>query len=120
MRESCGMLEQHRRLHEQVEHEDHGADEQNEELHRDFGHGVEKQAQAALGDRFAGEVALHLRLIAAEIGKEKEGAAQQAAPDIEAVVPIEVSGDGVQPSGGARQKNGVAEGHGMRAAARSP
>jgi hypothetical protein len=102
-------LEQHRRLHEQVEHKHHGADEQNEELHGDLGHGVEQQAQPALRDGAAGQVALHLRLVAAEVGEEQERAADQAAPDIEAVVPVEVGGDRVEAAGLARQKHGVAE-----------
>src|SRR5664279_5446874 len=102
------LLEQHGRLYKQVEHEHHGADEQDEELHGDLGHGVEEEAQAALGDRFPGEIALHLGLIAAEIREEEEGAADEAAPDVEAVVPIEVGGDGVEASGRARQIYGVA------------
>ena len=119
MRASSVCWNSTRRLHEQVEHEHHGPDEQDEELHGDFGHGVEQQAQAALRDGFAGQVALHLRLVAAEIGEEQERAADQAAPDVEAVVPIEVGGDGVQPARRARQEHGVAERDRMRAAARS-
>src|ERR1035438_2672059 len=71
--------------------------------------GVEVQGETALGDRFSGEIALHLGLIAAEVGEEEKRAADEAAPDIEAVVPIEVGGDGVEASGGARQKDRVAE-----------
>src|SRR5580700_9245159 len=40
-------LEHHRRWLEDVEHEHHGADEQYEELHRDFGDSREQQAQLA-------------------------------------------------------------------------
>ena len=66
-----------------------------------------------------GQIALHLRLVASEIGEEQEGAAEQAAPDVEAVVPIEMRGDGVQPARRARQVHRVAEVTPARAAARS-
>ena len=84
-------------------------DEQDEELHRDLGHGVEQQAEAALRDRFAGEIALHLGLVAAEIGQRQEHAADQAAPEVVAVVPIEVQIHGVQPARRAGELHRVEE-----------
>src|SRR5258708_6969673 len=82
------LLEQHRGRNEKIEDEYHGPDEEDKKLHRDLGYRVEQQAEAALRDGFAGEVALHLRLVASEVGKEQERAADQAAPEIVAVVPI--------------------------------
>ena len=78
----------------------------------DLRHCVEQQAQPARGHRTPRQVALHLRLVAPEIGEEQEGAAQQAAPDVEAVVPVEVGSDRVQPPGRARQVYGIAERYG--------
>ena len=57
-------IEEQRRGDELVEDEDHGPDEEDEELHRHLDHGVDQQAQAALGDRAAGQVALDLGLVA--------------------------------------------------------
>ena len=104
-----GLLEEHRRLDEQIKYKHHSADEQNEKLHGDFGHGVEQQAEAALGDGASREIALHLRLVAAEVGEKQERAAEQAAPDVVTVVPIEVGGHHVEAAGGARQVDGVAK-----------
>ena len=91
-------LEQQRRPFENEEHKHHRADEQDEELHRDLGHRVEQQAEPALRHRFSGEIALHLRLIAAEVSQRQKHPANYAAPDVIAVVPIEVESDGIQPS----------------------
>src|SRR5579875_4228575 len=61
-------LKNHRRLHKQRDDEDNRADEQNEDLHWDLHDGVEQKTETALRDGFAGEIALHLTLIAAKIG----------------------------------------------------
>ncbi len=83
------------------EHEHHRADEEYEELLRDLRQSVKQQPQAALGNRFAGEVALHLRLIATEVSQGQEHSADKAAPDVVSVVPIEMRGHGIQSSRGA-------------------
>ena len=108
------MLEQHWRFDEHIEDEHHGADEQDEELHRNLGHGVEQQAEPAFRDRAAGEVPLHLRLVAPEVRQKQKRAAYETAPDIEAVVPVEVGGDGVESPRRACQKHRVAERHRVR------
>ena len=56
---------------------------------------------------FAGKIALHLALIAAEIGERQERTADQPAPEVVAIVPIEVEIHGVQTAGGARQMHRV-------------
>src|SRR5687767_5477739 len=60
-------IEEQWRSDELIENEHHGADEQDEKLHRHFHHAVEEKPETALRDGLAGEVALHLRLIGAEI-----------------------------------------------------
>ena len=107
-RQLC-VLEQHRRLDEHVKDKHHGADEEDEELHWNLGHGIEQQADPAFHDRAAGEVPLHLRLVAPEVRQKQKRAAYETAPDIEAVVPIEVGGDGVEAAGGPGEIHGIAE-----------
>src|SRR6185312_14736046 len=98
-------LKQQRRLFEREKDEYHGANEENEELHRDLRQCVEQQSQPALGNRLSSEIALHLGLIATEVGQRQERSADKPAPYVVAVVPIEVRGHGVQSSGGAHQRN---------------
>ncbi len=82
-------IEKYRRGLELIEHEQHRPDEENEKLHGNFDHPVEQQPHAALGDGAPGEVALHLRLVGAEVGKLQEQPAQDAGPHRVAVVQIE-------------------------------
>src|SRR5438067_603491 len=56
------------------------AQQQDDELHRDLQHGVEHQAQTALAQRGAADVALHLRLVGAEVREREEQAAEHAGP----------------------------------------
>ena len=85
------------RLREKKKNEHHGeADEENEELHRHFCHGVEQQAEPALRNRTAGEISLDLRLITAEIAQREERPVYQAAPEVVAIVPVKLQIDGVQ------------------------
>ena len=74
--------------HEEDEH--HGPNEEHGKLHGDLGHCIEQQAQAALRDALTGKVALHLALVAAEVGKRKKHAADQAAPQVVAVVQVKL------------------------------
>ncbi len=46
--------------------------------------------QLALRDRLSGEVSLHLRLIASEVTQHEECAAQQSAPQVVPVIPVEL------------------------------
>ena len=62
-----GLIEKERRLFELEENENHHAGQEDEELHRQLEDGVEKEAEAAGGERAAGEVALDLRLVGSEI-----------------------------------------------------
>src|ERR1019366_1466060 len=68
-------LEQKRWLLEGEEDEHHRSDEENEKLHRDLRHGVEKQSEPTLPNRFSGEIPLHLRLIATEVSQGEEHSA---------------------------------------------
>ena len=74
---------------ELVEHEHQRAEQQDEELHRNFEQSVEHEAEAALAQRRAAEVALHLRLVGAEIRERQEQAAEEAAPERVACVGVE-------------------------------
>jgi hypothetical protein len=57
---------------EVVEDEDEHAREQDEELHGHFQERVEQQGEPALGEARAGEVTLHLALVAPEIRQHQE------------------------------------------------
>src|SRR5665213_4252174 len=81
-------LEQQRRLFKSKEDEHHRADEEDEELHRDLRQGVEQQSQAALRNRFSGEVPLHLGLIAAEVSQGEEHSTYEATPEVITIVPV--------------------------------
>ena len=82
------LVEEDRRRLELVEDEHQHAQQQDEELHRDLEHGVEHQPEPALAQRRPREVALHLRLVGAEVRQRQEEAAQQAGP--EGVAPVHV------------------------------
>src|SRR2546427_797419 len=58
-----GLVEEDGVRHELVEDEQERAEQQDHELHRDLQDGVEDQAQPALPQRGAADVALHLRLV---------------------------------------------------------
>ena len=98
-----------RRLLENVKHEHHGSDEQDKKLHRDLGYGGKEQAQLAFRYRFAGQITLHLGLVASKIGERQKHPADQAAPQVIAVVPIEVKIDGVELSGHTGQAHRIQE-----------
>ena len=89
-------MKQQGRLIEQEEDEYHGADIQNQELHGHFRHGVEQEAEAALANRFPGQIALHLALVGAEIGEREERPADHAAPQVVTILPVEVRHHGVE------------------------
>src|SRR5690606_14547129 len=78
-------VEEDRRRREQVEDEDEEADQQDDELHRHLEEAVEEEAEPALRDRAPRQVALHLRLVGAEIGEREEEAAGDARPEIVAI-----------------------------------
>ena len=90
------LVEVHRRRLELVKHEQQHAQRQDEQLHGDFEHGVEHQAQSAFAERRAAQVALHLRLIGAEIGQHQKRGAQHARPERVAVFEVERVIDGLQ------------------------
>ena len=74
------LVEEDRRLVELVEHEEQQPDDEDAELHRQLHQAVEHEAEPRLGQRRARQVALHLRLIGAEVGELHEEAAGDAAP----------------------------------------
>jgi hypothetical protein len=69
-----------------IEDKHQNAQQQDAKLHRDFAHGVEHQAEPALAQRCAGNVALHLRLVGAEIGEHQKSSADQPRPKRVALV----------------------------------
>ena len=83
------LVEQHRRFFKLVEDEDQRAGEQDEKLQRHFHPGVEHQADPAVGDGFARQVPLHLRLVAPKIREGQEHAADQSRPERVPVARIE-------------------------------
>ena len=103
-------IEKHRRLFELVEDKDQHPEQQDEELHRDFAHGIEHQAQPAFAQRSAGKVTLHLRLVGAEIGQQQKYSAEQPGPERVALVDIDRKIHGVQFLKSAGQGQRVGEG----------
>ena len=81
-----GRIEKQRRLLELIEDKNQDAEQQDAELHRDFAHGVEHEAEPAFAQRRAGNVALHLRLVGAEIGQHQKCSAEQSRPKSVALV----------------------------------
>ena len=75
----------------------------------DFHETVEEQTDTAVSDGFARQVALHLRLVATEIGKRQEHSANQAGPQVIAILEIEGKIHGVEFPGDTRQVQRVAE-----------
>src|SRR4030065_422445 len=75
--------------HELVKHEDHGPDEEDDELHRDFKDAVGQKPLAAFVDRPSGQIALDLRLVRPEIRQGDEGPPDEARPGIIPVLPVE-------------------------------
>src|ERR1700751_21849 len=82
-------LKDHRGGHEKRNHEDHDPNKENEQLHRDLHSRVEQQTQAALRDRFAGQISLHLALIAAEICQSQKSSANKPAPSVVSIAPVQ-------------------------------
>ena len=75
------LIEEHRRVGlGLIEHEQERSDHDDEELHRDFEDGVEHQPQSSFAQRRAADVALHLRLVGAEIGERQKQSAENPAP----------------------------------------
>jgi len=70
---------------------------------RDLEEGVEHEAEAALAEARAADVALDLRLVGAEVGKRKEETAEDAAPDCVADFEVGVVVDGLEFAEGARR-----------------
>ena len=76
-----GRIEQQRRLLKLIEDKNQDAEQQDGKLHRDFAHGIEHQPQPAFAQRCAGKIALHLRLVGAEIGQHQKRPAEQSRPE---------------------------------------
>ena len=94
---------------ELVEDEDQRAEQQDEELHRDLQQRVEHEAEPALAQRGAADVALHLRLIGAEVGERQEESAEQAGPESVALGGIERKIHGLELAQGAGEVGGPGE-----------
>ena len=110
-------VEEQRRRHELVEDEDHGPDEEDDELHRDLEDAVGQEPLAAFGDRPSGQIALDLRLVRPEIGQGDEAPADEARPEVVAVLPVEGEIDDVQLPELSGHVDGVREGDVGRAGA---
>src|SRR5579875_687822 len=102
-------LENHRRCDKQREHKDDRANEENEQLHRYLHNSVEEQTQPALHNRAAGEVSLHLALITSKIGQSKKCAANQSAPQVVAIGPVQMQINDIQPASSAGKMQGIPE-----------
>src|SRR5580692_10802554 len=100
-------MEQKGRALKHEEHKYNRPKEQNEKLDRNLRHGVKQQAEPALTDRFAREISLHLALIAAEIGQREEHAADETAPQVVAIVPVEAEIHGIEPSRSPGNSHGI-------------
>ena len=83
-----GTIKKERRLFELIKHEDHCAEQQDEELHRHFENRVEKEAEPARTKRIAGKVALNLGLIGPKIGKGEKESADETGPESVALMRI--------------------------------
>ena len=104
-------IEEHGRPFELVEDEEERPGEQDHELHRQLGEGVEDEREAALAKRTPGEIALHLALVAAEVGEHQEEPAEEPRPDGVGLARVGVEGQGLQPAGGAGDPERLAEAH---------
>src|SRR5215471_15721505 len=91
-------MKQKWRPDEDEEHEHHRSQEQDEKLHRNLRHRVEQKAEPALCDRLSGKVPLHLALIGPEVSERKKHAADEPAPEVVAIAPVDGRGYGVQPA----------------------
>ena len=94
---------------ELVKHKKQDAKQQDEELHRNLHQGIEHQSQPAFAEVVAGDVALDLALVGAEVGEHEEGAAEQAGPEGVAVVEIGGEVDGVGLAEVAGEDQGIGE-----------
>ena len=74
-------IEKDRWLLELVKHKDQCAEQQDEELHRDLEHAVEHQAEPALAQRTAGQIALYLGLVGAKIRQREKEASERPGPE---------------------------------------
>ena len=72
-----------------IKHKHHHADEQDQNLHRDFDEGAHQQRRAAFADRFSRQKALHLALIATEIRQHQKQSANQSGPQRVSFVQVE-------------------------------
>ena len=95
------LVEEHRRLGEEVEAEHQHAHHQDEHLQRDLGERAHQQRVPPGVDRLRRQIALHLALVAAEVAEHQEQPAQQAGPEGVRLVEVEREVDGLQPAGGA-------------------
>src|SRR5690606_9948400 len=82
------LVEKYRRAIVLIESKHQDTDQQNGKLHRDFQQTVHQQADAAVADRRAGQVAPYLTLVRTEIGQLEEKTSNQTAPQRVLVVPV--------------------------------
>src|SRR5207248_696222 len=104
---SFGRLEDDRRRHKKIKHEHHRTNEEDEELHGNLHECVEQQAEPALCDRFAGQISLHLALVATEVGEGKKATADEAAPKRIAIIQIAFRTDDIQSACSAGQMQSI-------------
>jgi len=84
---------------EYIKHKNHGPGQQNEELHRNLGHCIEKQTHPALLQVLTRQIALHLALVASKVSEGQKRASDDSAEQVVSVVPVEIRGDCVQLAG---------------------
>ena len=106
---SGGRIEKQRRRLELIKDKNQDAEQQDAELHRDFADGVEHEAEPAFAQRRAGNVALHLRLVGAEIRKHQKCPAEQPRPKGVTLVNVGGKVNCIELLKSAGQRKGVCE-----------
>src|SRR6266850_3381619 len=82
-------VEEDRRRLELIEYKQQRPEQQNGKLHGNFQQRIEHQAQPAFAQRGTADVALHLRLVGAEVGERKKKSAEQPGPERVTLVGVE-------------------------------
>jgi hypothetical protein len=103
------VVEEHRRLREQVEHEHQDARQQDERLERHLDEGAEQQRTAPLILRLRRQVALNLALVAAKVGEHQEDASDDSRPERVVGRQVEREIDRPQPASRSRDAQRIAE-----------
>src|SRR5690606_33673 len=108
------LVEVHRGLVKQKEHEDHYTDEKNDELHRDLQQPVEHQSHSRLSQGHPTQVTGYLRMVRAKVSQRKKGTTDNTRPDIVPVLQVKLNVHQVQLPELTRECYRVTERHVLR------